>query len=87
MVRFAHQVLGPLADQNQPRHAALLKTLAALLSHSNVSEAATALGVHRHTVVYRVGRLRDLGLDPDSAPQRPRLWLGLQCLRLLDRAP
>ena len=46
-------------------------------------EAAEALGLHRHTVVYRIGRLRELGIDVDHPQQRHELWLALRCSRLL----
>ena len=49
----------------------------------------TSLGLHRHTVVYRIRRLAELGVDLDAPGASHRLWLALQCLRLLDgeRAP
>ncbi len=80
---FASRVLGPLAESAQPRHAELRHTLEALLLSHNISEAAATLGLHRHTIVYRIRRLKELGVDPDAPGERPRLWLALQALRLL----
>jgi purine catabolism regulator len=63
----------------------LLATLEALVNTRGVNEAAAQLGIHRHTVVYRLQRLRDLlGVDLDDPAQRHRLWLALQAARLLQ---
>jgi len=72
-----------------PNHAPLViaeqfATLEALLDSRSIGEAAERLGVHRHTVVYRVGRLRQLGIDADDPEQRHQLWLALRCARLLE---
>ncbi|HXA29842.1 MAG TPA: helix-turn-helix domain-containing protein [Candidatus Angelobacter sp.] len=79
------QVLGPLLHVGRTRSSMLLDTLEALVSSRGVNEAAAQLGIHRHTVVYRVQRLRDLlGVDLDDPGQRHRLWLALQAARLLQ---
>ncbi|MQA93562.1 MAG: hypothetical protein GEV11_02590 [Streptosporangiales bacterium] len=45
--------------------------------------AAESLGVHRHTLRYRIGRIRDLlGRDLDDPTVRAELWLALQALDL-----
>jgi PucR C-terminal helix-turn-helix domain/GGDEF-like domain len=78
-------VLGPLMQGSSTRSAMLLGTLEALVCARGVSEAAAQLGIHRHTVVYRLQRLRDLrGGDIDDPGQRHRLWLALQAARLLQ---
>ncbi|MFN2569298.1 MAG: PucR family transcriptional regulator [Candidatus Dormibacteria bacterium] len=82
--RFVERVLGRLLAGGSARHQDLLRTLEALLDTRNVSEAAIALGVHRHTLVYRSQRLRDLGVDIDTPEQRHQLWLALRGLRLLS---
>ncbi len=81
-------VLGPLLGAGS-RSAMLLDTLEALVCSRGPNEAATRLGIHRHTVVYRLQRIRDLlGVDLDDPQQRHRLWLALQASRLLqDGAP
>jgi purine catabolism regulator len=77
-------VLGPLLD-GSARSRMLLATLHALVCTRGLNEAAERLRIHRHTVVYRLQRLRDvLGVDPDAPAQRHRLWLALQALRLLQ---
>ncbi len=81
---FTDRVLGPLAAGTANRRLELVATLEALLDSRSIGEAADRLGVHRHTVVYRVGRLRQLGIDADDPEQRHQLWLALRCMRLLD---
>ena len=79
-------VLGPLLDGSRDaRSRMLLDTLEALVTTRGLNEAAAQLGIHRHTVVYRLQRLRDLlGVDLDDPVQRHRLWLALQAARLLQ---
>ena len=78
-------VLGPLLDAPPGRSSLLLETLEALVTCRGLNEVAANLGIHRHTVVYRLQRLRDLlGVDIDDPRQRHRLWLALQAARLLQ---
>src|SRR3984893_9789376 len=84
MRSFIDRVLGPLAVGTPNRRLELVATLEALLDSRSIGEAAERLGVHRHTVVYRVGRLRQLGIDADDPEQRHQLWLALRCARLLE---
>jgi hypothetical protein len=84
MQGFVDRVLGPLAAGTPSRRLELVATLEALLDSRSIGEAAERLGVHRHTVVYRMSRLRQLGIDTDDPAQRHHLWLALRCMRLLD---
>jgi purine catabolism regulator len=84
MRTFTDRVLGPLAVGTPNRRLELVATLEALLDSRSIGDAAERLGVHRHTVVYRVGRLRQLGIDADDPEQRHQLWLALRCARLLE---
>jgi hypothetical protein len=84
MRRFIDRVLGPLDGERTARKEEMLATLEALLASRSIGDAAASLGVHRHTVVYRVTRLRQLGIDVDDPAQRHQLWLALRCLRLLS---
>ncbi len=84
MRTFIERVLGPLALGTPTRRLELVATLEALLDSRSIGEAAERLGVHRHTVVYRIGRLRQLGIDSDDPEQRHQLWLALRCARLLE---
>ena len=61
-----------------------MDTLEALLSHGSVKDAAAGLGLHRHTVLYRIEKLRDLvGGDLDDPAIRQRLRLALDLRKLL----
>jgi DNA-binding PucR family transcriptional regulator len=82
--RFIDRVLGPLDGQRPARAEEMLATLEALIDTRSVGEAAGRLGVHRHTVVYRMARLKQLGVDVDDPAQRNRIWLALRCRRLLQ---
>jgi len=81
---FIDRVLGPLTAGTANRRLELVATLEALLDSRSIGEAAERLGVHRHTVVYRVSKLRHLGIDTDDPAQRHQLWLALRCLSLLE---
>ena len=77
-------VLGPLLE-DAPRSQMLLQTLEALVSTRGLNDMAESLGIHRHTVVYRLQRLRDvLQVDLDDPAERHRLWLALTAARLLQ---
>jgi purine catabolism regulator len=78
---FVARVLGPVAGNE-----ALVESLTALLATGcRWSEAADRLGVHRHTLRYRMERLRDLtGRHPDDPPQRMELWLALKAKEALS---
>jgi len=84
MQGYIDGVLGPLAARTASRRLELLATLEALIDTRSIGDAADRLGVHRHTVVYRIGRLRQLGIDVDDPEQRHNLWLALRCTRLLE---
>ena len=73
-------MLGPAADSER-----LLGSLTALLdSGCRWSDAAEALGVHRHTLRYRMERLREqTGRHPDDPDQRMELWLALKARQAL----
>jgi hypothetical protein len=84
MLRYVHHALGRLLAVPPSRSRPLLETLEAVLVTPSLNEAAVVLGLHRHTVVYRIHRLAELGVDVDAPAASHRLWLALQCLRLLD---
>lgn len=80
--RYVKHVLGPLmlADGR----GALMETLEAVLARQTVKEAAAALGLHRHTVLYRLEKLRELlGGDLDQPALRQRLQLAFDLRRLI----
>ncbi|CAN5660300.1 PucR family transcriptional regulator [soil metagenome] len=69
--------LQALIDYDHAHNADLLRTLGAYFSgRCGPKEAASILGVHRNTVLYRLERIKDLtGLDLDDADVRLRLHL------------
>jgi len=77
---FVDRVLGPAAE-----NAWLIESLTALLdSGCRWSEAAEQLGVHRHTLRYRMERLREqTGRHPDEPEQRMELWLAVKASQAL----
>ncbi len=78
---FVDRVLGPASD-----NAWLIESLTALLdSGCRWSEAAERLGVHRHTLRYRMERLREqTGRHPDEPEQRMELWLAVKANQALQ---
>ncbi|HEY7928060.1 MAG TPA: helix-turn-helix domain-containing protein [Candidatus Dormibacteraeota bacterium] len=84
MARYLEHVLGRVLAMPVVRAAPLLDTLEALLATPSLNEAASSLGLHRHTIVYRTRRLAELGIDLEGPSARHRLWLALQCHRLLS---
>jgi hypothetical protein len=86
MARYVDNVLGAVLAVPGVRRAPLLETLAAILATPSLNDAATVLGLHRHTIVYRTRRLAELGISLDAPSARHRLWLALQCNRLLETA-
>ena len=72
---FVARVLGPASENTW-----LLESLAALLDTGcRWSDAADRLGVHRHTLRYRMDQLRkQTGRHPDDPAQRMELWLAVK---------
>jgi purine catabolism regulator len=77
---FVDRVLGPAAASGP-----LVESLRALLDAGcRWSDAAAQLGVHRHTLRYRMERLRErTGRHPDSPSQRMELWLAVKAAEAL----
>ncbi|HVA93256.1 MAG TPA: helix-turn-helix domain-containing protein, partial [Chloroflexota bacterium] len=58
-------------------------TLKAYLGEGSLKDAAAALGLHRHTVLYRLEKLKELipgGLEDPDSQQRIRLAIALSTL-------
>jgi hypothetical protein len=62
----------------------LVRTLRTYLANNcKMSSTAGALFAHRHTIAYRLERIRGLtGLDPSDSEDRERLGLGLKAYRM-----
>ena len=63
----------------------LVGTLGSYLAQNcNINATAQAIHAHRHTVGYRLERIRELtGLDPFKTEDRERLGLGLKAYRII----
>ena len=82
--RFVAHSLGALLDPKVRNREQLLETLDAYLAKGSVKDAASALGLHRHTVLYRLEKLKELlGGDLDVPAIRLRLQLALDLRKLL----
>jgi sugar diacid utilization regulator len=80
--RYVHRLLGRLLEAD--RNGSLLQTLDAYLAAGSVKEAAAALHLHRHTVLYRLEKIRELVPgDLDQAATRINLRLALDVKRLV----
>jgi PucR family transcriptional regulator, purine catabolism regulatory protein len=79
---FVTQVLGPIIDHDERESAHLVATLRAYLAHGcRPGPAADELNVHRHTLAYRLDRIRDLtGRDPRSGDHLVAFGLALELL-------
>ena len=66
-----------------------MQTLEAYLEHNcNMNATAAAIYAHRHTVAYRLERVKELsGLDPMQTEDRERLGLGLKAYRIIAPRP
>ena len=75
--------LGPLIDYDRTRDIALLRTLATFLANDGSAKATAArLGIHRQTLVYRLGVIEQLtGLKPSSTSGTAAFWLALEAGR------
>src|SRR5205085_1044289 len=80
--------IAPLARYDDQYRTELVGTLSAYLdANCNTNATAAAVYAHRHTVAYRLDRIRELtGLDPTRTEDRERLGLGLKAHRLLSPA-
>jgi carbohydrate diacid regulator len=82
--RFVAHSLGRLMDPKLRNREQLLGTLETYLAKGSVKDAAAALGLHRHTVLYRLEKLRELlGGDLDQPATRLRLQLALDLQKIL----
>jgi sugar diacid utilization regulator len=84
--RFYEDTVAPLVGHDEQYRGDLLPTLEAYLGHDcNMNATARAIYAHRHTVAYRLERVKELtGLDPAATEDRERLGLGLKALRMVD---
>jgi sugar diacid utilization regulator len=86
--RFFAETVEPLVAYDEQYETDLVQTLETFLdADANVAGTAARLFTHRHTVRYRLERVRDLtGLDVSSTDGREKLGLGLKAMRVLGIA-
>jgi sugar diacid utilization regulator len=78
--RVVTSALGPLRDYDERRGAGLVETLRAYVdTNFSIAGAARALAVHNNTILYRLGRIRELtGRDPRNVDDVIFLALSLR---------
>ena len=83
--RFYAETVEPLVAYDEQYETELVRTLEAFLeADGNVAGTAQRLFTHRHTIYYRLERVRELsGLDVSSSDGREKLSLGLKAMRVL----
>ena len=87
--RFHQETVAPLVDYDNQYETELVRTLETFLdADGDVARTAERLFTHRHTIRYRLDRVRELsGLDVSSSDGRERLSLGLKSMRVLGIVP
>lgn len=85
---FYEDTVEPVVRYDLQYRSELLGTLEEYLaSDCNMNATARAIYAHRHTVAYRLDRVRELtGLDPGASEDRERLGLGIKAYRILAPA-
>ncbi len=83
---FYEDTVAPLVRYDDQYSTDLLGTLDAYLANNcNMNATAQAIHAHRHTVGYRLERVKELtSLDPFRSEDRERLGLGLKAHRIIQ---
>ncbi|MEA2267086.1 MAG: hypothetical protein QOE27_2669, partial [Solirubrobacteraceae bacterium] len=87
---FYEDTVAPIVRYDDQYRTDLVGTLEAYLHNNcNMNATAAAIYAHRHTVAYRLDRVRELtDLDPLVSEDRERLGLGMKAYRIiLPRLP
>ena len=86
--RFYEETVAPLCAYDEQYETELVATVEAYLDNDgNVAQTAGQLYTHRHTIRYRLERVRELsGHDISSSEGREKLSLGLKAMRVLGIA-
>jgi hypothetical protein len=87
--RFYAETVAPLSAYDEQYETDLVTTIEAYLENDgNVTPTADQLFTHRHTVRYRLERVKELcGHDITSTEGREKLGLGLKAMRVLGIPP
>src|SRR5215218_2012131 len=82
---FFDDTVAPLVRYDDQYRTDLVGTLESYLEQNcNMNATASAIYAHRHTVAYRLDRVKELtGLDPMQSEDRERLGLGLKAYRII----
>lgn len=82
---FYEDTVAPVVRYDDQYRTELLATLTAYFEQNcNMNATATVIFAHRHTVAYRLERVKELtGLDPTQSEDRERLGLGLKAYRII----
>jgi DNA-binding PucR family transcriptional regulator len=82
---FYEDTIAPAVRYDDQYATDLVGTLEAYLDRNcNMNATAAAIYAHRHTVAYRLDRVKELtGLDPMQSEDRERLGLGLKAYRII----
>jgi sugar diacid utilization regulator len=82
---FFEDTVAPLVRYDEQYSTDLLHTLDAYLSNDcNMKATASTIHAHRHTVSYRLDRIRELTkLDPARSEDRERLGVGIKAYRII----
>lgn len=82
---FYQETIAPLLEYDQKHEAELILTLETYMKHLNMNKAANELFVHRHTLKYRLNKIRELsGLNLQKPENIFRLFMGLQVWDYLE---
>ena len=83
---FYEDTIAPIVRYDEQYSTDLIGTLDSYLSQNcNMNATAQAIHAHRHTVSYRLERVKELsGLDPFTSEDRERLGLGLKAYRIIE---
>jgi sugar diacid utilization regulator len=86
---FYEETISPIVGYDEQYETELVRTLETFLdSDGNVARTAEKLFTHRHTIRYRLERVRELtSFDVSSTDGRERLSLGLKAMRVLGIVP
>jgi sugar diacid utilization regulator len=82
---FYEDTVAPIVKYDDQYATDLVGTLEAYLEQNcNMNATAAAIYAHRHTVAYRLDRVKELtSLDPMQSEDRERLGLGLKAYRII----
>ena len=86
---FYEETVAPLSAYDEQYETELVATVEAYLDNDgNVTPTAETMFTHRHTIRYRLERVKELsGHDMTSTAGREKLSLGLKAMRVLGIAP